>query len=162
MICQSPNFSFAFYPFKIATRYRGQALLAECFLSVNDPSRTALSVGSATVWLPALGAPVFVEVDAIPHTARVSCQELVIPHLAPSRKFLEPLRVAEFPDQIVLCELADTGFEFVHSRMAARHNEKQEATRKEERPCPCPGDLYRLPVQAISRGCDLTACIRVI
>jgi hypothetical protein len=162
MICQSSNFSFAFRPIEIVTWYGGQALLAERFLSVNDPSRTALSVGSAALWLPALGAPVFIEVDAVPYTARVPRQEFVIPHLAPSRKFLEPLRVAELPDQIVLCELADTGFEFVHSRMAARHNEKQEATRKEERPCPCSGDVYRLPVQAISRGCDLTACIRVI
>ena len=148
-ICQSSNFSFAFRPIEIVTRYRGRALLAERFLSVNDSSRTMLSVGSATLWLPALGAPVFVEVDTVPHTARVPRQEFVIPHLAPSRKFLEPLRVAELPDQIVLCELADTGFEFVHSRMAARHNEKQEATRKEERPCPCPGDLCRLPIQAI-------------
>jgi hypothetical protein len=65
-----------------------------------------------------------IEIHAVAHTARVPCQEFVVPHLASGRKFLEPLGVAESADQVVLGDLADTGFEFIHSGMTARQKEK--------------------------------------
>lgn len=63
---------------------------------------------------------VLVEVDTVSHAARIPGQEFVVPYFRPGRKFLEPLRIAESADQIVLRNLADTGFEFIHSGMAAR------------------------------------------
>jgi hypothetical protein len=65
-----------------------------------------------------------IEVHSIAYASRVPCQEFVVPHLVSSRKFLEPKRVAESPDQVVLGNLADAGFELIHSRMTARHNEQ--------------------------------------
>lgn len=88
----------------------------------------------AVPWFPACGSTVLVKVDAVPHASRVPCQELVVPHLAPGRKFLEPLGVAEPADQVVLRNLSDTGFEFIHSGMTARQKEKQDAARKKEAP----------------------------
>ena len=91
-----------------------------------------LLVGSAVPWFPPLRSTILVKVDAVPHTARVPCQEFVVPHLAPGRKLLEPLGVAESADQVVLRNLANTGFEFIHAGMTARQKKWQEATWKEE------------------------------
>jgi hypothetical protein len=82
---------------------------------------------------PSLGSPVLIEIHTIAYASRVPCQEFVVPHLASDRKFLEPLGVAESPDQVVLGDLADTGFEFIHTRMTARQNE-QEKTAWQEAP----------------------------
>ena len=65
-----------------------------------------------------------IEIHTIAYASRVSCQEFIVPHFASSRKFLEPLGVTESADQVVLGDLADTGFELIHSRMTARHNEQ--------------------------------------
>jgi hypothetical protein len=73
-----------------------------------------------------------IEIHTIADASRVPCQEFVVPHLASSRKLLEPLGVTESADQVVLGDLADTGFEFIHSGMTARQKEKQEAAWKEE------------------------------
>ena len=116
----------------------------------------------AVPWFPPLGSTVLVKVDTVSHTARIPSQEFVVPHLAPSRKLLEPLRVAESADQVVLRDLADAGFEFFHSGMTARQKESHEAARNEQTPFPCPGHLYRSPVNATSQGFDRTTCIRVI
>jgi hypothetical protein len=86
----------------------------------------------AVPWLPPLGPTVLVKVDAVPHASRVSRQEFIVPHLAPGWKLLEPLGVTESADQVVLVDLADAGFEFIHSGMTARQKEKQEAAWKEE------------------------------
>ena len=51
--------------------------------------------------------------------SRLPCEEFVVPHLAPGRKLFEPLGVTESADEIVLRDVPDTGFEFIHSRMAA-------------------------------------------
>ena len=85
---------------------------------------SVLLVGPTGLWFPALGSPILIEIHAVAHTARVPCQEFVVPHLASGRKFLEPLGVAESADQVVLGDLADTGFEFIHSGMTARQKEK--------------------------------------
>jgi hypothetical protein len=91
------------------------------FLSRNHPFRSfVLLVGSAALWFPPLRSTVLIKVDAVPHTARVPCQEFVVPHLASGRKLLEPLGVAESADQVVLRNLANTGFEFIHAGMTAR------------------------------------------
>jgi hypothetical protein len=71
-------------------------------------------------WFPALGPPILIEIHTIAYASRVPCQEFVVPHLASSRKFFEPLRVAESKDQVVLGDLADTGFELIHSWVTAR------------------------------------------
>jgi hypothetical protein len=84
-------------------------------------------------WFPALGLPILIEIHTIADASRVPCQELVVPHLASSRKFLEPLGVTESADQVVLGDLADTGFEFIHTRVTARQKE-QEKTAWEEAP----------------------------
>jgi len=49
----------------------------------------------AVPWIPPLGSPVLVKVDAVPYTTRVPSQEFVVPHFAPGRKLLEPLGVTE-------------------------------------------------------------------
>ena len=61
-----------------------------------------------------------IEIYATAHAARIPGQEFVVPYFGPGRKFLEPLRITESADQIVLRNLADTGFEFIHTGMAAR------------------------------------------
>ena len=86
----------------------------------------------AVPWFPPLRSTVLVKVDAITHTSRVACQEFVVPDLASGRKFLEPLGVTESADQFVLLDLADTGFEFIHSGMTAGQKEKQETAWEEE------------------------------
>ena len=78
----------------------------------------------AVLWFPALGSSILIEIHTISYTSRVPCQEFVVPHLASSRKFFEPLRVAESKDQVVLGDLADTGFELIHTRMTARQKEQ--------------------------------------
>ena len=85
-----------------------------------DFSVLLTSLRLAVPWFPSLGLLVLIEIHAISHAARVPGQKFVVPHLAPSRKFLEPLGITESADQIALCDLADTGFEFIHPRMAAR------------------------------------------
>jgi hypothetical protein len=91
--------------------------------------------GASSAWLsaggsfPALRAPVFVEVDTVPDTAGVSCQEFIVPYLVSEGEFLEPLRIAESSDQIVLCDLADAGFKFFDSWfVTARQKKGQEET----------------------------------
>jgi hypothetical protein len=71
-----------------------------------------------------LRATVLVKVDAVPHASRVSRQEFIVPHLAPGWKLLEPLGVTESADQVVLGDLADTGFELIHSWVTARQKEQ--------------------------------------
>ena len=71
-------------------------------------------------WFPPLRSTILVKVDAVPHASRVPCQEFVVPHLVPRRKLLEPLGVTESADHVVLCDLSDTGFEFVHSGVTTR------------------------------------------
>ena len=73
---------------------------------------------------PALGSTVLIKVDAITYTARIPGQEFVVPHFGPGWKFLEPLGVTELADHVVLCNLADTGFEFIQSGMTARQKER--------------------------------------
>ena len=121
-----------------------------------------MSLCQAISWFPTLRSTVFVKVDAVSHASRVPCQEFVVPHLAPGRKFLEPLGVAESVDHFVLRDLANTRFEFIYSRMTTRQKERQEATRKEEAPSPCPCHVIRPPVTATSEELDLKACIRGI
>ena len=76
-----------------------------------------------------------IEIHTIAYASRVPRKEFVVPHLASSRKFLEPLGVTESADQVVLGDLADTGFEFSHTRMTARRKEQeQEKTPWEEAP----------------------------
>lgn len=76
-----------------------------------------------------------IKIHTIPYASRVPCKEFVVPHLASSRKFLEPLGVTESADQVVLGDLTDTGFEFSHTRMTARRKEqKKEKTPWEEAP----------------------------
>jgi hypothetical protein len=67
----------------------------------------------------------------IAYASGVSCQKFVVPHLASIRKFLEPLRVTESADQVVLGDLADTGFEFIYTRMTARQKEQKKTAWKE-------------------------------
>lgn len=78
-----------------------------------------LLVDRAALWFPSLGSPILIEEHATAHTLRIPCQELAVPYLAPGCKFLEPLGVAESTDHVILRDLADTGFEFIHSGMAA-------------------------------------------
>jgi hypothetical protein len=99
----------------------------------------------AISWFPPLRSTVLVKIDTVSHTARVPCQEFVVPHLAPGRKLLEPLGVTKSADHVVLRDLSDTGFEFVHSGVTTRQKEWQEATRKEETPFPCPCHVPRSP-----------------
>ena len=77
-----------------------------------------LLVDRAALWFPSLGSPILIEEHAVAHTSRIPCQELAVPYLAPGCKFLEPLGVAESTDHVILRDLADTGFEFIHSGMA--------------------------------------------
>jgi hypothetical protein len=49
----------------------------------------------AVPWIPPLGSPFLVKVDAVPYTTRVPSQEFVVPHFAPGRNLLEPLGVTE-------------------------------------------------------------------
>jgi hypothetical protein len=79
-----------------------------------------LLVEPAALWFPALRSPILIEIHAIPHASRVPCQEFVVPHLAPGRKLLEPLWVTESADQVVLRNLSDTRFEFIHARVTTR------------------------------------------
>ena len=65
-------------------------------------------------------------------------------------------------DHVVLCDLANTGFEFFYSGMTARQKESREGERNEQTAFPLPGHLYRSAVNAISQGLDQTTCIRVI
>jgi hypothetical protein len=116
----------------------------------------------AVPWFPSLRSTVLVKIDTIPHAARVPSQEFVVPHFAPGRKFLEPLGVTESADHVVLRDLPDTGFEFVHSGVTTRQKEWQETTRKEEEPFPCPCHVTRSPVTVTSWGIDQTTCIREI
>jgi hypothetical protein len=60
-----------------------------------------------------------IEKHAIAHASRVPCQEFVVPHFASGGKFLEPLGVAEFTDQLILLDLTDTGFECIYMGFAA-------------------------------------------
>ena len=78
-----------------------------------------LLVDRAALWFPSLGSPILIEKHAIAHTSRIPCQEPVVPYCAPGRKFLEPLGVAESTDHVILRDPAATGFEFIHSGMAA-------------------------------------------
>jgi len=41
---------------------------------------------------------------------------------------LQPLGVTELADHVVLRDLPDTGFEFVHSGVTTRQKERQETT----------------------------------
>jgi hypothetical protein len=90
----------------------------------------------AVPWFPPLRSTVLVKVDAISHTARVPSQEFVVPHFTSGRKLLESLGIAESTDHVVLRNLPDAGFEFIHSGMAARQKERQKAARKNEIPVP--------------------------
>ena len=73
----------------------------------------------AVPWFPTLRSTVLVEVDAVPHTARVPSQEFVVPHLTPGGKLLKPLGVTESADHVVLRNLSNAGFEFFNSGKAA-------------------------------------------
>ena len=84
---------------------------------------------------PSLGSTVWIEIDAIAHALRTPSQELVVPHLASGGKFLEPLGVAEFTDQIILLDLTDTGFECIYPGPAARNEENRETAQNQEWPC---------------------------
>ena len=121
-----------------------------------------MSLCQAISWFPPLRSTVFVKVDAVPHASRVPCQEFVVPHLAPGRKFLEPLGVAESVDHFVLRDLANTRFEFIYSRMTTRQKERQEAAREEEAPFPYPCHVTRSTETATSWGLDQTTCTRGI
>lgn len=114
-----------------------------------------LLVGPAVLWFPSLGSTILVKIDPIPYAAGVPGQEFVVPHLAPGRKLLEALGVAESAGHVILRNPAYTGFEFFHSGIVARQQEGQETDRKEERYCPC--HWYETTVSATSRRLDLTA-----
>ena len=98
-----------------------------------------------------------IEIYTIAYASRVPCQEFVVPHLASSRKFLEPLGVTESADQVVLGDLADTGFEFIHTRMTARQKE-QEKTPWEEAPfqtaCHCHDSMLQA-ITFVSESCGV-------
>lgn len=52
--------------------------------------------------VPPCGLTVLVKVDPVAHTSRVSRQKFVVPHFGPGSKFLEPLRITESADYLVL------------------------------------------------------------
>ena len=98
-----------------------------------------------------------IEIHTIAYASRVSCQEFIVPYLASSRKFLEPLRVTESADQVVLGDLTDTGFEFMHTRMTARQKE-QEKKPWEEAPfqttCHCHDSMLQ-PITFVGESCGV-------
>ena len=49
----------------------------------------------AVPWIPPLGSPVLVKVDAVPYTTRVPSQKLVVPYFASGGKLADPLGVTE-------------------------------------------------------------------
>ena len=55
--------------------------------------------------------------------AGAACQEFVIPCLTPARQFLEPLRVTELPNQVVLPEMSDAGLELFDSGLVTAGQE---------------------------------------
>jgi hypothetical protein len=162
-VCRSKSLSIQVLLKKIRLELPRNPSNSICFRCVRfDSSILLMNPHLAVPWFPPLRSPVLIEIYAIAHASRVPCEEFIVPHFTPARKPLEPLRVAESTDHVVLCDLADTAFEFFYSGMTARQKESREGERNEQTPFPLPGHLYSSAVNATSQGFDQTTCTRAI